>query len=150
MARTRKNNGIAGKKLARMCVQAVEEKKSLDPVVLDMRGLSTLTDYFVICSGTSDRQVKAIAEHVVQTLKKQKVVCYRSEGWLDAHWIILDYLDVIVHVFLQEARDYYQIERLWGDAKKVPSSRTLPAPQTGGRGKRGGTGRTISKRTDTE
>ncbi len=85
-------------------------------MVLDVRDLITITDYFVIASGTSDRQVKTIADEVVKSLKEQGTRPVRREGEAAAGWILLDYVDFVVHVFSQEQRDYYRLDNLWTDA----------------------------------
>lgn len=87
-------------------------------LVLDLRGISTATDHFVIASGTSDVQVKAIAEHVLDELKKEGVRPQHVEGMRGGRWVLLDYVDFIVHVFHPQARAFYQLENLWGDAPR--------------------------------
>ncbi len=94
------------------------ELKAHDVVVLDLRGISTATDYFVIAGGTSDVQVKAIADHVVDELKKEAVRPEHVEGLRGARWVLLDYVDFVVHVFHPQARQFYQLETLWGDAPR--------------------------------
>ncbi len=94
------------------------ELKAHDVVVLDLRGISTATDYFVIAGGTSDVQVKAIADHVVDELKKETVRPEHVEGLRGARWVLLDYVDFVVHVFHPQARQFYQLETLWGDAPR--------------------------------
>ena len=94
------------------------ERKAHDVTVLDLRGISSATDYFVISSGTSDVQVKAIAEHVVEDLKEQGIRAQHVEGLRGARWVLLDYVDFVVHVFHPQARDFYQLENLWGDAPR--------------------------------
>ena len=94
------------------------ELKASDVVVLDLRGISTATDYFVIASGTSDVQVKAIAEHVRDELKKESVRPEHVEGLRGGRWVLMDYVDFVVHVFHPQAREFYQLERLWGDAPR--------------------------------
>jgi ribosome-associated protein len=92
------------------------ERKAGDVVVLDLRGISTATDYFVIAEGTSDVQVKAIAEHVVDELKKDQIRPQHVEGLRGGRWVLIDYVDFVVHVFHPQARQFYQLETLWGDA----------------------------------
>jgi ribosome-associated protein len=93
------------------------DRKALDIVQLDLRGIIGYTDYFVICSGRSDRQVKAIHDAIHEGMKKQHgVLPERVEGLAQAHWVLMDYLDVVVHVFTPETRDYYRLEQLWGEA----------------------------------
>ncbi|MCX6356648.1 MAG: ribosome silencing factor [Candidatus Aureabacteria bacterium] len=104
-------------------MSAAEEKKSHDCIALDIRKISVVADYFVICTGDSQRQVKAIAEGMIESLKVKGVRCWHSEGWSESSWIVLDFGDVIAHVFLNQVRDYYQLERLWGDAATVTSDK---------------------------
>jgi ribosome-associated protein len=93
------------------------DRKALDVVQLDLRGIIGFTDYFVICSGRSDRQVKAIHDAIHEGMKKQHgVLPERVEGLAQAHWVLMDYLDVVVHVFTPETRGYYRLEQLWGEA----------------------------------
>lgn len=108
----------------RRAAELAQELKAHDVVVLDLRGISTATDYFVIAGGTSDVQVKAIAEHVVDELKKDGVRPEHLEGLRGGRWVLLDYVDFVVHVLHPQARDFYQLETLWGDAPRweVPDS----------------------------
>lgn len=94
------------------------ERKAHDVLVLDLRGISTATDYFVIASGTSDVQVKAIADLIVDELKKDGVRPEHVEGVRGGRWVLLDYIDFVVHVFHPQARQFYQLENLWGDAPR--------------------------------
>ena len=94
------------------------ERKASDVVVLDLRGISTATDYFVIASGNSDVQVKAISDHVRDELKKDSVRPEHLEGLRGGRWVLMDYVDFVVHVFHPQAREFYQLERLWGDAPR--------------------------------
>lgn len=102
----------------REAAQLALEIKAHDVVILDLRGISTATDYFVIVSGTSDVQVRAIADHVVEDLKKQGVRPEHVEGLRGGRWVLLDYVDFVVHVFHPYARSFYQLENLWGDAPR--------------------------------
>lgn len=99
-------------------VELALERKAREITVLDLRGISTATDYFVIASGTSDVQVKAIAEHVAQELKQEGVGTGQAEGLTGGRWVLLDYIDFVVHVFHPQARAFYQLENLWGDAPR--------------------------------
>ena len=92
-------------------------KKAEDVVSMELKGLTSTCDYFVICSGTSDVQVRAIAEAIRTGLNDDGEKPWHVEGYENKRWILLDYVDVVVHVFDTETRDYYQLERLWGDAK---------------------------------
>jgi ribosome-associated protein len=95
------------------------DKKAIDLVELDLRGVLGYTDYFVICSGNTDRQTKAIHDGIHEGLKKKHhLLPRRVEGLSEARWILMDYLDVIVHVFTPEARKYYRLEQLWGEAPR--------------------------------
>lgn len=107
-------------------VQAAAEKKAIDIVVLDLREIATFTDYFIITSGTNERQVQAISDEVYETLKKAGSPAARVEGYKTAEWILLDYGDFIVHVFEQKSRKFYDLERLWRESKRV----ALPADIT--------------------
>ena len=105
------------------------DKKAQDVVTLDLRGLSGFTDAFVICSGTSDRQAKAIHDAIHFGLKKEHgLLPRRVEGLAESRWILMDYLDVVVHVFTPETRDFYRLEALWGD---VPRKHHEPVPEAG-------------------
>jgi ribosome-associated protein len=97
-------------------VAACEERKAADGLVLDLRHLSDATDYFVIVSGTSDTHVRAIAEHVIETLQADGVRPYMVEGLQQGRWVLVDYVDFVVHVFHPTLRAFYQLEGLWGDA----------------------------------
>lgn len=101
------------------CADAAEDKKASDIVILDMREVSSLADYFVICAGGSDKQTRAISEEIRVRLKDKKINCSHIEGETDGKWIVMDFFDVIVHIFSHEAREFYQLERLWGDAQKI-------------------------------
>jgi ribosome-associated protein len=89
-------------------------------VILDVSDVLKITDYFLICSGNTDRQVRTIAEEIESRLAQSKVKPFRREGEREGRWILLDYVDFVVHVFQQEERDYYDLERLWSDAPVVP------------------------------
>lgn len=102
----------------RRAAELALDRKAHDVLVLDLRGISSATDYFVIAGGTSDVQVKAIAEHLVDELKKDKVRPEHVEGLQGGRWVLLDYVDFVVHVFHPQARSFYQLERLWGDAPR--------------------------------
>jgi ribosome-associated protein len=99
-------------------VELALERKALDVAVLDLTGISTATDYFVIASGTSDVQVKAIADHVVDELRKDGIRPQHVEGMSGGRWVLIDYIDFVVHVFHPQARAFYQLENLWGDAPR--------------------------------
>jgi ribosome-associated protein len=92
------------------------DRKALDMMVLDLRGISNATDFFVVASGTSDMHVRSVAEHIIEELKKEDVRPSHVEGLRTGRWVLIDYIDFVVHVFHPAARDFYQLERLWGDA----------------------------------
>ena len=103
----------------RMALSAASEKKAINSVVLDLREIASFTDYFMITSGTNERQVQAISDEVVETLKKAGTPAARVEGYKTAEWILLDYGDFVVHVFNEKARKFYDLERLWRASQRV-------------------------------
>ncbi|MCE7934020.1 MAG: ribosome silencing factor [Chlorobi bacterium CHB2] len=105
------------KTIARWCAEGMIEKKAKDIVIMDIRGLTDIADFFVVCSADSDTQLRAIADSVMDTMREYDIKPYRTEGWQGEQWIILDFVEVVVHVFYKEARDFYKIERIWSDAK---------------------------------
>ena len=92
------------------------DRKAIELLVLDLRGISNATDFFFLMSGTSDTHVKSIADHIIEELKREGVRPAHVEGLRAGRWVLLDYIDFVVHVFHPSAREYYQLERLWGDA----------------------------------
>ncbi len=100
-------------------IQAARGKKAMDILVLDLRGLTAITDFFIICSGRSSRQVMAIADHIQVELKKSKIRPLGAEGIGSGHWILLDYDHVIIHVFYDPVRRFYNLEGLWADAPVI-------------------------------
>jgi ribosome-associated protein len=108
-----------------LCLKAVIEKKAIDPVLLEMRGITSITDYFLICSGKSDRQVQAIAQAIEKRLKKRGVHPLGQEGTSEGKWILMDYEDVIVHIFLEPVRKFYDLEGLWIDASRIDFQKEL-------------------------
>jgi ribosome-associated protein len=105
--------------LACLAARVAASKQGEAVVVLDVRELITITDYFVICSGTSDRQVSTLADEIATQLKKRGTRALRREGESSAKWVLLDFVDFVVHVFDREAREYYRLETLWVDAPIV-------------------------------
>lgn len=101
--------------LARAGELAVD-RKARDAVVLDLRTISNATDYFLIVNGTSDLHVRSIADHIIEELKREGVRPSHVEGLRSGRWVLIDYIDFVVHVFHPSAREFYQLERLWGDA----------------------------------
>jgi len=102
-----------------LVLEALSDRKAVDAVVLDLRGLCAATDYFVIVSGTSDAHVRGMADHLMVALAPRGVAPHHVEGLTQGRWVLLDYVDFVVHVFHPELRDFYQLERLWGDAPVV-------------------------------
>ncbi|MHB8580605.1 MAG: ribosome silencing factor [Ignavibacteriaceae bacterium] len=102
--------------LSKKITNLIFEKKGYDVKILDLRKLTTMTDYFVICSADSDTQVKAIADEVDKSLRDEGIKNWHKEGYQALSWVLIDYIDVIVHVFKKEAREFYNLEKLWGDA----------------------------------
>ena len=102
-----------------LCLKAAIEKKSQDPVLLELKGISSITDYFLLCSGRSDRQVQAIAQGIEEDLKKKGIRPLGQEGMVEGRWVLLDYEDVVVHIFLDPVRKFYDLEGLWIDALRV-------------------------------
>lgn len=95
------------------------ERKAVDVVALDLRGISSATDFFLLATGGSDIQVRAIAEHVIEALKEDEVRPGHVEGMEGGRWVLIDYIDFVVHVFHPSARSFYQLEALWGDAPRT-------------------------------
>ena len=110
---------LSPERLAEIAAGLALDKKATDVVALDLREVAGYTDYFVLASGGSDRQAKAIHDGIHQGLKKQHgLLPRRVEGMSEARWILMDYLDVVVHVFTPETRDFYRLEQLWGDVPR--------------------------------
>ena len=100
-------------------IQAALGKKAEDVILLDVRELTTIADAFLICSGRSHRQVTAIAEHILRDLKKKGIRPLSTDGLQEGHWVLLDYGHIIIHVFYDSVRRFYDLEGLWGDAKRI-------------------------------
>lgn len=116
-ANTASTTDIAGK--VRGAVAAADDRKAVDLKVLHLEKVTDFTDYFLICSGTSERQVQAIADSVLERLREEKVRPLHMEGYNRGQWVLLDYGDFVVHIFQEEPRKFYALERLWGDAPDV-------------------------------
>lgn len=97
----------------------LEEKKAKDVVILDVRKITSISDFFIICTGNSKIHLQAISEFVKEKMKKKKFKLYGEEGEKESGWILLDYGNIIIHIFQEEERKYYQLEKLWGDAKII-------------------------------
>jgi ribosome-associated protein len=103
----------------RRALHAAAEKKAIEPTVLDLRGISSFTDFFVIVTGANRRQVQAIVDEVVEQLKRHGNPAARVEGYQNAEWVLIDYGDFVVHVFDEKARRFYDLERLWREAARL-------------------------------
>jgi ribosome-associated protein len=107
-------------RVAAAVVQLASDRKALDIVQLDLRGMVGYADYFVICTGRTDRQTRAIHDAIHQGMKSShSLIPSRVEGLTQARWILLDYLDVVVHIFTPDTREYYRLEQLWGEAPSL-------------------------------
>jgi ribosome-associated protein len=105
--------------IARRIVEVAEDKKAADIVLLDLAGLTTIADYFVICSGGSERQLAAIADGILETLRAEKVRPIGREGEPASHWVLVDFGSVVVHIFTPPERDFYQLEKHWSEARTI-------------------------------
>jgi len=115
-----KENRLDGNELARTIVQIAADKKAEDIIMLDIRGLSIIADYFVICTGSNSKQIQAISDEVGIQLKRQAHELPNSlEGYNQSEWVLADYGDLLVHIFSPKAREYYGLERLWRTGKNV-------------------------------
>ena len=103
-----------------MICAAADEKKARDIVQMDMIGLMSTNDYFVICSANTATQVRAIADNIEEKMEEVGISFLHKEGYREGEWVLLDYGDTVAHIFQQDAREYYALERLWGDAKLTP------------------------------
>ena len=105
------------KKLADAVVQALEDRKARDIEVISTEKLEAVTDYFIVCSGTSSAHLRGLADLVEERMDEKGIKCAHLEGYDTANWILMDYIDVVVHIFREEDREFYNIERLWKDGK---------------------------------
>ena len=108
---------MESKELVDIVVSLIQSKKGYDINILDLRHLSAMSDYFIICSAGANTQVKAIADEIDKKLRKAGTKCYNKEGYNSLNWVLLDYFDVVVHIFKDESRKFYNLEKLWGDAE---------------------------------
>ncbi len=125
------NSDLDALDIATLASELAADKKSTDIVVLDLRELSSVTDYFVICSGRSDIQVKAISNNVLDGFKARGIPCLSTEGIEQGHWALLDFGEAVVHVFQQQTRELFDLERLWREAPRwtyEPGSAIQGAP----------------------
>ncbi len=104
----------------KLAIQCASEKKAFDMIALDLRGIASFTEFFIIASGSNQRQVQAIADEINEQLKKQlSTRAVRIEGYSSGEWVLLDYGDFVVHIFNKESREFYDLARLWRDARRV-------------------------------
>lgn len=103
----------------KLIIRAAEDKKAEDITVLDLKNLSSIADYFIICTAVTNTQVRAVVDHIEESLGKKGLHPARIEGYTVSEWVLMDYIDVIVHVFQPEVREYYALERLWIDAPRI-------------------------------
>jgi len=118
------------KQLALLCRELADNKKAENIVILEVRELSSVTDYFVICTGTSEPHLRAIVDEITEKLRQEHAVRPRAmDGTLQTAWVVLDFFDVIVHVMRAEIRDHYDLEGLWGDAPRVRARKSARVPR---------------------
>lgn len=117
--RVKKKKDSSARGFALTAARLARDRHCTDVVLLDLHGLSPATDYFVIATGTSDRQMRSLADEISQEGRNMGFGRFGRAGYDQAHWILLDYIDVVVHLFTEDYRQYYDLELLWGDAKRV-------------------------------
>jgi ribosome-associated protein len=123
-----KHTEMAPETVARRAAQLMQDMKAQDMILLDLKGVTDMSDYFLIATGTSDTHVRAIAQHVEIEMKKGGAPAHHVEGVEQGRWALLDFVDVVVHVFHPTLRQFYQLERLWGDARSVALEQPAAAP----------------------
>ena len=116
---TKSKQSIQARAFALAAAELAAGRHCSDIVVLDLKGKSPATDYFVIATGTSERQMRAVADEICETAKKQGMVRFGRAGYEQARWVLLDFIDVVIHLFDKPYRDYYDLELLWGDAERL-------------------------------
>ncbi len=116
------------KALTKKAVQLAWDKKGKDIIVMDLRKLLNVTDYFILVSGKSDVHIKALTNHIERELKREDVEVWHKEGYQQLRWVLMDYVDVVIHIFRPEVREFYSLEKLWADAKitKIEDHATSP------------------------
>lgn len=105
--------------IAKLCAKLADNKKAEDIVILDLRAVSSVSDFFVIVSGTSEPHLKAIRNEIESKLKDESIVPHGVDGFPQSQWVVMDYLDVMVHLFAKDRRAFYSLERLWGDSPRI-------------------------------
>ena len=116
---TKNKKNINKKNTANKVASLMLEKKALDIKLINLKKITTLTDHFIICTSESDPQTRAIFNHIKDELIKEKIKPWRTEGYEHLQWVIMDYINFVIHIFNKETRDYYNFERLWGDAEII-------------------------------
>lgn len=106
---------------ALLCLKIIKERKAVDPVLLDVGNLTSITDYFLVASGNSSRQVQAINRHLSRGMREEGFRAYGMEGERQGHWILMDYGEVVIHLFYQPIREFYDLEGLWIEGKRIES-----------------------------
>ena len=114
-----KKNKEEAKDFVRKAAQLAADRHCTDIVAMDLKGMSPATDYFLIATGTSNRQTRTVAEEIIAEGKKDGFIPFGRAGFETGNWILIDFVDVVVHLFDQDAREYYDLELLWGDAEKI-------------------------------
>ena len=117
--RARTSSGATALEILRIAAQAAVSKKARDPLALDLTALHGVCDYFLIVSASSEVQVKAVADAIAERLRERGAKAWHIEGLESRRWVLLDYVEVVVHVFHEKTREYYMLDRLWGDARSV-------------------------------
>ena len=112
-----KSKNIENKKIVNQFVELMQDKKAQDIVILDVKELTSLTDYFILCTSESTPQTKAVMDHIYKNMRANGLRPNNLEDTKTLEWVAMDYFNVVIHIFNKETRDYYQFERLWGDAK---------------------------------
>ncbi len=110
---------LVSDKLSHRIAALMLEKKALNIKIIDVRGITTLTDFFVLCTSESEPQTRAIADHINLEMKKEGVDSWHVEGYQHLDWVLVDFVNIVAHIFSKEARDYYEFERLWADGKII-------------------------------
>ena len=113
----KKKSPLGSQLHARRISELMLEKKALDVTIIDVRKITTLTDFFVLCTSESQPQSRAITDHIHQEMKKEKMKAWHIEGYQQLDWVLLDFVNIVAHVFSKDAREYYEFERLWADGK---------------------------------
>ena len=104
---------------ARRCLEIIQERKAIDPILMEVGRLTSFTDYFLVVSGNSSRQVQAISQHMARRLREEGFRPLGVEGEQEGHWVLMDYGDVVIHIFYQPVREFYDLEGLWTEAPRV-------------------------------